>query len=115
MVRPPTAETGTSVPPAAISAFSTPGRSAMNLRPSRSVVVASLLVVACGPAEKGAPKAAAAPAESRSAPVTPQPYSYPEPVAGHYDEVNTGKFDLVDGLAWSPAAGGTVLYATSKP
>jgi hypothetical protein len=40
-------------------------------------------------------------------------YVYPAPVKGHYKEVNTGDFDLVDGLAYT-AAGGTVVYVTSK-
>ena len=44
----------------------------------------------------------------------PAPYSYPPPVKGHYKEVNTGDFDLVDGIAYTAPAG-TVVYVTSKP
>lgn len=37
-------------------------------------------------------------------------------VKGHFEEANTGTFDLVDGIAW-PASGGegTVVYVVSKP
>jgi hypothetical protein len=44
-----------------------------------------------------------------------QPYSYPSPVKGHYAEVNTGDFDLVDGLAYGAAGSPIVVYAVSKP
>jgi hypothetical protein len=37
----------------------------------------------------------------------------PTPVRGHYNEVNTGDFDLVDGVAWT-ADKDTVVYVTSK-
>jgi hypothetical protein len=37
----------------------------------------------------------------------------PTPVRGHFKEVNTGDFDLVDGIAWA-SAGETVVYVTSK-
>jgi hypothetical protein len=46
-----------------------------------------------------------------------EPYSYPPPVSGHLSEVNTGEFDLVDGIAY-PArdpAKGTVVFVTAKP
>ncbi len=46
----------------------------------------------------------------------PQPYTYPAPVSGHFKEINTGDFDLVDGIAWGPnRAGETVVYVTDKP
>ena len=44
------------------------------------------------------------------------PYAYPAPVKGHLDDVNTGNFDLVDGIAYPASRGaGTVVYVTSKP
>jgi len=45
----------------------------------------------------------------------PKPYTYPPPVKGHFEEINVGDFDLVDGLAY-PARGGagTVVYVSSK-
>ena len=43
----------------------------------------------------------------------PAPYTYPAPVKGKYSEVNTGKFDLVDGVAYA-ADKDTVLYVTEK-
>jgi hypothetical protein len=37
-------------------------------------------------------------------------------VKGHYKEVNTGDFDLADGIAYpSGKAGGTVVWVTAKP
>jgi hypothetical protein len=46
----------------------------------------------------------------------PPPYRYPAPVKGHFREVNTGEFDLVDGIACpARSGGGTVVYVTSKP
>ena len=36
------------------------------------------------------------------------------PVKGHYQEANSGKFDLVDGVA-NTANGDTILYFTEKP
>jgi hypothetical protein len=42
------------------------------------------------------------------------PYTYPAPVKGHYQEVNTGTFDLTDGIAYA-APGATVVYVTEKP
>jgi hypothetical protein len=38
---------------------------------------------------------------------------YPAPVKGHYEEVNTGTFDLVDGIAYT-GGGGTVVYVAAK-
>jgi hypothetical protein len=43
------------------------------------------------------------------------PYSYPAPVKGHIKEANIGEFDLVDGIAYSSAVGGTVVFVVSKP
>lgn len=55
----------------------------------------------------------------KAATVSPPPavYSYPPPVSGRVSDVNTGTFDLVDGIA-TPARGtppATVVYVTSKP
>lgn len=66
-----------------------------------------------GPVTHGAGGAAAA--TSPAAEPRPEPYSYPAPVSGHYKEVNTGDFDLVDGIAWGPTrAGETAVYVTDK-
>lgn len=44
------------------------------------------------------------------------PYTYPSPVKGHYSEINIGKFDVVDGIAYTASGGaGTVVYVTDKP
>jgi hypothetical protein len=76
-----------------------------------------LLAAACSkpaslPAEEATAKAGAA----RDAPSKTRvvPYEYPAPVKGHYAEINTGEFDLVDGLAWTTPAGGRVVFVTSK-
>src|SRR5258708_23703989 len=50
---------------------------------------------------------------SASTPAKPAAYTYPAPVKGKYSEVNSGKFDLVDGIA-NDANGGTVVYVTEK-
>lgn len=36
-------------------------------------------------------------------------------VKGRFEEVNIGKFDLVEGIAWPTDGGGTVVYVVSKP
>lgn len=41
------------------------------------------------------------------------PYVYKAPVSGKIHEVNVGRFDLVDGVAFSTGAG-TVIFASSK-
>jgi hypothetical protein len=50
------------------------------------------------------------------APTPPPPtFDYPAPVKGHYEEANTGTFELVDGPAYTATGGkGTVVYASSK-
>jgi hypothetical protein len=40
-------------------------------------------------------------------------YTYPALVKGKYSEINTGKFDLVDGIA-NDTNGGAVVYVTEK-
>ncbi|MEO7793749.1 MAG: hypothetical protein ABIV06_03165 [Thermoanaerobaculia bacterium] len=88
---------------------------------ARFVISLSLLAaVACGKEQAGpvthgadstAESTATVPAASK-----PEPYSYPAPVSGHYKEINTGDFDLVDGVAWGPTrAGETSVYVTDKP
>jgi len=72
--------------------------------------------LACG----GKPGATTSPAPAPEAPAAqaesmPAPYTYPPPVTGHLTEVNTGDFDLVDGIAYPAKSGaGTVVYVTSK-
>ncbi|MBA2260765.1 MAG: hypothetical protein H0W18_17905 [Acidobacteria bacterium] len=39
----------------------------------------------------------------------------PASVKGRFEEVNIGKFDLVEGIAWPTDAGGTIVYVVSKP
>lgn len=60
------------------------------------------------------PAAAAAAPRAASPSLAPAPYSYPAPVKGHYTEINTGDFDLVDGIAYTASAG-TVVYVASEP
>ncbi len=86
---------------------------------SRFLVALGLLAaLACGKGQAGPAysDAGAPPSVPPAAEAPPQPYSYPAPVSGHYKEVNTGDFDLVDGLAWGPTrAGETAVYVTDKP
>jgi hypothetical protein len=74
--------------------------------------IALLVVGACRP-EPATPRAAAPASVAKAAPAAPIPYVYPAPVKGHYKEINTGDFDLVDGIAYA-AEGGTVVFATEK-
>jgi len=85
-------------------------------------VFAAALACALG-CEKPPPTSAASGArEAEAAPravmPTPPPERHvldpvPTPVRGHFKEINTGDFDLVDGIAWA-SDGGTVVYVTSK-
>lgn len=43
------------------------------------------------------------------------PIQAPASVKGHFEEINIGKFDLVDGIARPVDGGRTVVYAVSKP
>ena len=83
-----------------------------------ALAVSLLLVVSCGP-KAGPGTAAAPPAAAQTRPPTPAPTPAPTPqpgLRGKHHEVNTGNFDLVDGIAWTAKDGaGTVVYATSKP
>jgi hypothetical protein len=83
-------------------------------------VCAATLLMACGSPENktAAPTgtAAAATTVAPAPPAAPPPFEYAAPVKGHYKEINTGDFDLVDGLAYpAPANQGTVVFVTSKP
>ena len=74
--------------------------------------------VACGGKDPGPVTHGAgggAPAAAPAAEAPPEPYTYPAPVSGHYQEVNTGDFDLVDGLAWGPTRAGETAVSTSQP
>ncbi|MFN2635174.1 MAG: HEAT repeat domain-containing protein [Thermoanaerobaculia bacterium] len=53
---------------------------------------------------------------ARTAAESPVAGGPPGSVKGHFEEINTGAFDLVDGIAY-PASGGngTVVYAANKP
>lgn len=64
--------------------------------------------------ENPAPGASSQIPSERADEAPPAAYTYPPPVSGHLDEINTGSFDLVDGIAW-PAAGGTVVWMASEP
>jgi len=82
----------------------------------RAVVsVAFFALAGCGPPAPthSGPPGAAHPAKSPAGTAAPMPYIYPAPVKGHYEEVNTGNFDLVDGIAYA-GNGGTVVYVTAK-
>jgi hypothetical protein len=79
--------------------------------------VAMLAALACGKKQEAATGGKPAPAAThRAAEEKPAAFAYPPPVKGHLSEVNTGDFDLVDGVAY-PAKGGdgTVVFVVSKP
>ena len=69
-------------------------------------------IAACNAPAPASRKGAASPRPPSA--MAPAAYTYPAPVKGHYAEVNTGTFDLTDGIAY-PAKGGTVVYVTEKP
>jgi len=90
---------------------------------ARAVLVVAIVLVAarCGGRKSEPAPSAAAPAARPAAraatavPAKPAPFVYPPPVKGHFADVNTGTFDLVDGIAYTaPGKAGTVVYATSK-
>lgn len=68
--------------------------------------------LACGaPAPRGeAPTTSPPQAEA-----TPPPYDYPAPVSGHFEDVNVGTFDLVDGIAYARPDGSTAVWLVSEP
>jgi hypothetical protein len=91
---------------------------------ARAALAALLVLCGCGrrasespsasgtaaPPASTAPSAPGAPAAAATVPA----YTYPAPVKGHFKEVNTGDFDLVDGIA-SKTADGTVVFVVAKP
>ena len=52
--------------------------------------------------------------DAESGATTAAPAHEPAAVSGHVEEINTGTFDLVDGIAYR-AAGGTVVFVTAEP
>jgi hypothetical protein len=73
-----------------------------------------LALSACGKVDpvSGTPEKNSAKAAQESIP----PYTYPAPIKGHFEEINIGEFDVVDGIAYpDPGGRGTVVYVTSKP
>ncbi|MEO8190256.1 MAG: HEAT repeat domain-containing protein [Acidobacteriota bacterium] len=67
--------------------------------------------------EGKAPKKSGEGAEKPSRAEEPPPASGPASVKGHFEEINTGSFDLVDGIVYPAGgtSGGTVVYAANKP
>jgi len=85
----------------------------------RAAVACALMVGALRCGKKESPEASKpaqteAPRAAQAAQEKPQPYTYPAPVKGHYQEVNIGSFDVVDGIAYRSGSG-TVVFVTSKP
>jgi len=79
--------------------------------------LASLVAGGCGnegPASDAQSKATAKGAKKVVEDKVP-PYSYAAPVKGQIKEENIGEFKLVDGIAYTALAGGTVVYVASKP
>lgn len=90
---------------------------AMSSRPAFVVAIASAMAAcsAPAPAHREAPASPRPPVPAAARATAPAaPYTYPAPAKGHYKEVNTGSFDLTDGIAY-PGKGGTVVYVTEKP
>lgn len=78
-------------------------------------VLALGTLAGCG-GEKSAgvpPEGAGRPSAEAPAEAPPEPYTYPPPVSGRFEDANIGNFDFVDGLAWENAEG-TVVHVTSK-
>jgi len=75
---------------------------------------ALLLASLAGCNQSGSGGASPTKAAAPAAPAAPVAYAYPAPVKGHYKEVNTGDFDLVDGVAYATGSS-TTFYATEKP
>jgi len=84
-------------------------------RTALNLTVAAALFGCGSPPSPPAPGASAA-VPSAEAEAPPAAYTYPAPVSGHLEEINTGSFDLVDGIAWAAADGsGTVVWVASEP
>ena len=84
-----------------------------SLRFAAAASLALSLAAACDRGEHGA----SAPGTRAVEHAKIEPFSYPAPVSGHFAEVNTGDFDLVDGIAFPArtASKGTVVFVTAKP
>src|SRR5215472_15545915 len=78
------------------------------------LVCASIACAKKGPPQASKPGETEAAKPSQPAVEKPQPYTYSAPVKGHYQEVNVGSFDVVDGIAYRNGPG-TVVFVTSKP
>lgn len=88
-----------------------------SLASALALAAALATAIACrDPAAAPTKGEGSAPSVAAGAAATPlTPYRYPAPVSGHYEEVNVGAFDLVDGIAYPAADGsGTVVYLASK-
>lgn len=91
--------------------------------PGLVLVAALVATFGCGGGKKtpaagsetSSPQTSAAPAPKAAEKIAP--YTYPAPVKGHFKEINTGDFDLVDGVASPSSAtpGGTVVFVVAKP
>jgi hypothetical protein len=86
------------------------------VRIASPALAAALAVMSC--ARQQPPGAGGGSEAAKHEPAAAPPaYSYPAPVAGHFKDVNTGEFDLVDGVAYAArdVSKGTVVYVTAKP
>jgi hypothetical protein len=78
-----------------------------------AVACCTTLLMGCGKEQSAVATATAA---KKAVVETIPPYTYPQPVKGHYKEINLGEFDVVDGVAYPAGSGiGTVIYVTEKP
>jgi hypothetical protein len=66
-------------------------------RRSAFVVAVAWAIVACDGPVPASRKGAESPRPPSA--TAPAAYTYPAPVKGHYKEINTGSFDLTDGIA----------------
>lgn len=80
-------------------------------------LLAAALTFACRKSQDGVAAGNEAAPEAKGESARIEPWSYPAPVSGHLAEVNTGDFDLVDGVAYPArdATKGTVVFVTAKP
>lgn len=92
-----------------------------SLRSLLGIFAALSVSIACEkpPASSAASGAQEVESAPRAVMPTPPPERHvldpvPTPVRGHFKEINTGEFDLVDGIAYA-SGGDTIVYVTSKP